>query len=250
MPRSPEAQIVELFHLAFLLVLQRRLDSSRYALKGGVNLRFFFGSIRYSEDMDIDLVGDKPWSFTETIDKVLESQALSMSLAVGGLTVEDVSKPKQIATVSRWKVGVAVKGSARRVRTKIEFSSRGEDPRRVLEAVPGEVTEPYGVRPPKVQHYCIEAAAEQKVAALAGRSATQARDVFDLDLLLRRDPQAALGAEETLRREASERAVELPYAAFQDQVEPYLDPLVSELYNRDAWDQMQVYVADRLESRR
>lgn len=31
-------------------------DKSLVALKGGCNLRFFFGSERYSEDMDLDVV--------------------------------------------------------------------------------------------------------------------------------------------------------------------------------------------------
>ncbi len=48
-------QYVELFHLLFLDQLGRKLDKSFYALKGGCNLRFFMKSIRYSEDVDIDI---------------------------------------------------------------------------------------------------------------------------------------------------------------------------------------------------
>ena len=44
---------------------------------------------------------------------------------------------------------------------------------------------PYGLTSPTVQHYGETAAIEQKIAALALRSETKARDVFDLDLLLR-----------------------------------------------------------------
>jgi hypothetical protein len=46
---------VELFHLLFLDQLGRKLDKRVYALKEGYNLRFFMKSIRYSEDMDIDI---------------------------------------------------------------------------------------------------------------------------------------------------------------------------------------------------
>jgi len=44
----------ELFHLVFLRDLARSVKPSSFVLKGGANLRFFFGSPRYSEDMDID----------------------------------------------------------------------------------------------------------------------------------------------------------------------------------------------------
>lgn len=56
MPDLTRAQRIELFHLAFLEMLSKRLDLSRYVLKGGANLRYFFGSVRYSEDIDIDLL--------------------------------------------------------------------------------------------------------------------------------------------------------------------------------------------------
>ncbi|HPK68679.1 MAG TPA: hypothetical protein PKY11_02195, partial [Kiritimatiellia bacterium] len=51
---SPQAT-VELFHLILLDLLGRKTDRKLYALKGGCNLRFFLKSIRYSEDMDIDV---------------------------------------------------------------------------------------------------------------------------------------------------------------------------------------------------
>src|SRR5258707_1040170 len=49
------SQRIEFFHLAFLEALAKRLDPSRYILKGGANLRYFFPSARYSEDIHIDL---------------------------------------------------------------------------------------------------------------------------------------------------------------------------------------------------
>ena len=41
-------QIREVFHMEFLRVLGKKIKPSYYALKGGVNLRLFFHSIRYS----------------------------------------------------------------------------------------------------------------------------------------------------------------------------------------------------------
>jgi len=48
-------QAVEIFHMLFLHAFGTRVDKSLYALKGGGNLRFFHKSIRYSEDIDLDV---------------------------------------------------------------------------------------------------------------------------------------------------------------------------------------------------
>ena len=54
MAELTRAQVVELFHIAFLEVFSKRVAPGRFVLKGGVNLRYFFGSVRYSEDIDLD----------------------------------------------------------------------------------------------------------------------------------------------------------------------------------------------------
>jgi len=47
-------QRVELFHLVFLRALVAKgEDKALFCLKGGCNLRFYFESIRYSEDIDL-----------------------------------------------------------------------------------------------------------------------------------------------------------------------------------------------------
>ena len=48
-------EYIEIFHLIFLRHLENKLDKTLYSLKGGCNLRFFFKSIRYSEDIDFDI---------------------------------------------------------------------------------------------------------------------------------------------------------------------------------------------------
>jgi hypothetical protein len=76
---------LEFFHIALLDVLARRMEPSRYVLKGGVNLRYFFGCQRYSEDIDLDLGSPPPWGLEKTIDGVLASPPLRALLRVGGL---------------------------------------------------------------------------------------------------------------------------------------------------------------------
>jgi predicted nucleotidyltransferase component of viral defense system len=248
--RLTDAQVIEFFHLAFLQVLQARLDQSRYVLKGGTNLRYFFGSVRYSEDIDLDAVEFEPWKLEAEIDDVLSSPAITILLRSGGLALDHVTKPKQTATTQRWKPMVTVAGRRSYARTKIEFSHRSADPRRVLEAVPERVVAPYAMRPPTVLHYTAGAAIEQKVMALAHRSETQARDLFDLELLLRQNADwtttSSSIAPSTLAL-AMERSADLSFHAFQDQVVRFLDPGIVELYdNAEAWARMQEFVAERL----
>ncbi len=247
MPLQRDAQIIEFFHLAFLQVLQARLDQSGYILKGGANLRYFFESVRYSEDIDLDAGGMEAWALAEKIDGVLTSPAIERMLRSQGLAVEGFTKPKQTETTQRWKVSIRASGRRDPVRTKIEFSRRDGDERYLLEAVPGNVVAPYALRAPTVMHYTAEAAIEQKVEALAGRSETQARDVFDLDLLLRRQPPTAITATALVREQAAERALGLSDAAFRDQVLPFLDEEITELYaDPDSWDQIRNFVVERL----
>jgi hypothetical protein len=244
-------QVVELFHVAFLDALSRRLDPSRYILKGGANLRYFFGSLRYSEDIDLDVGGEEPWDLEGKVDAVLGSAGMRALLRVGGLTLLEQTKPKQTRTTRRWKVAIEVPGHADPVRTKIEFSNRNGERRYLLEALPGEIVAPYALRAPSVQHYTGDAPTEQKVKALAWRSETQARDVFDLELLIRRKPLPPGSLDPQLLSEAAEVALFLPFAAFRDQVLPFLDPGAVELYDSQAaWEQMQTFVAEKLEEAR
>lgn len=244
-------QIIEFFHLSFLEALSKRVDAKRYALKGGANLRYFFGSIRYSEDIDLDMLNLEPWKLGDKVAELLDSQMMGILLRPRGLSIVDVNPIKQTETTRRWKVGIAAATRSKPVRTKIEFSNRNGDERYALEKVPNEIVKPYALSPPNVQHYTGDAPTEQKVAALAGRSETQARDVFDLDLLLRRQLLRRGAVAESVLVEASERALELPFDAFRDQVVRFLEPDAMVLYDSAAkWEDMQTFVAERLEEAR
>lgn len=242
-------QQIEFFHLVFLEVLAKRLDPSRYVLKGGANLRYFFGSVRYSEDIDIDLTRPLPADLEGKVGGILDSAPLALLLRIGGLEVTGFTAPKQTETTRRWKVSIADSGGE--LRTKIEFSGRENDGAYRLDQLPSKVVAPYALPAPSVQHYGIEAATAQKVLALAGRSETQARDVFDLDLLLRRRPITPGEPDADVLTEAAERAFELPFDAYRDQVLAFLEPDVLELYEGvGAWERMQTSVAGYLEAAR
>ncbi len=232
-------------------MLGSRLDPARYVLKGGANLRYFFGSERYSEDIDLDLIRPVPWSLEDQVDAALGSPALRSLLAIGDLTLAECTATKQTETTHRWKIGIQVPDALELVRSKVEFSNRAGEGVYTLSSVPEAVVEPYALRPPSVQHYDAAAATTQKVEALAGRPQTQARDVFDLELLLRRQPLAQGSLDAALLEAAAERALEQDYAAFRDQVLPFLDPGAAELVaSAGTWEQIQAFVADRLEAAR
>jgi hypothetical protein len=251
MPTLTVPQATELFHVAFLDVLSKRLDRDRYVLKGGANLRYFFDSVRYSQDVDLDVEGVPAWRLNEKVEALLSSPQLAILLRNQRIEVGDRSNPKRTDPTQRWKIGLAVPGHPDLVRTKIEFSYREGDGAHRVEPIPRRIVEPYALRSPLVPHYVEKAPAEQKVLALAGRSETQARDVFDLDLLLRRDPLTSGDVDPTVLTTALDRAMQLPYAAFRDQVLPFLEPEAVELYEGEgAWEQMQTFVAERLEEAR
>ena len=137
------------------------------------------------------------------------------------------------------------------VRTKVEFSNRngGSSNDVSYEVVPDDIVRPYGVMAPTIRHYGETAAIEQKIAALALRSETKARDVFDLDLLLRRRARSA--PSETLSTpyaaDGALRAMEIPYDSFRTEVVPFLDADLATLYDEQTWDRMRADVAASLE---
>src|SRR5207248_3307981 len=119
-----DRQAVELFHLHFVRLLCSGPDKDRFPIKGGCNLRFFFESVRYSEDIDIDVVRIPVHALKEKVNRILEGPALALPLKSRGISVGDVSAPKQTETTQRWKVGLALEGRSLPLHTKLEFSRR------------------------------------------------------------------------------------------------------------------------------
>lgn len=245
-------QSIEMFHLVFLRALcAKDADKSLIALKGGCNLRFFFGSIRYSEDIDFDVSTIAKPTLTNKVARLLEGPLVRAPLRAMGIEVIDVTAPKQTETTQRWKVGLATKGQSHPVRTKIEFSRRGVIEGAAFEATPAEVARPYALTPVLANHYTLSRAIAQKIDALAHRTEPQARDVFDLAHLLARpgaDRLAWADGIASSRAPAIEHAMGISYDAFVSKVVAYLDPEQMPLYeSRAAWDSLQASVVDELE---
>jgi hypothetical protein len=241
--------LVEQFHLLFLAQLARRVKPALFVLKGGCNLRFFHGSIRYSEDMDLDLGEIGAGAFRDRVREILASRPFAQVLEARGIAIQRVSEPKQTDTTPRWKLALRVQGAGAPLPTKIECSRRGLEDGVALGSVDPTVARAYRLPPFMVSHYDATAALRQKVGALAGRRETQARDVFDVHQLLARG--AALPGRPERDRELAERAcanaMAVDFGAFKSQVLAYLEPEAQAQYDSPAvWDTVVLEVVDAL----
>ncbi len=246
-------QSIEFFHLVFLRALVAKGDDKALiALKGGCNLRFFFGSVRYSEDIDFDVAVVARDTLKNKVDRLLRSPLMVAPLRAKGIEVAETSAPKQTDTTQRWKVGLRVTGISVPLRTKIEFSRRDAMDGTAFEGVDADVLRPYGLTPTLAAHYTLPAAIAQKIRALAGRTEPQARDLFDLNLLLSLPSASQLDFLDAVQRwlpAAIERALGLSFDDYRSRVVAYLHPDQVELYSgRSVWDAMQAAVVSRLEA--
>jgi predicted nucleotidyltransferase component of viral defense system len=248
---TPETkkQAVELFHLLFLQQLGTRMDKHLYAVKGGCNLRFFFKSIRYSKDLDLDVHTTGKETLRKNVNRILKFPGLAQILRTHRLEISFVSEPKQTETTQRWKIHLRT-DTGSELPTKIEFSRRGFDEGVAFEAVDPEVTRLHQLRPILTTHYTLEAAFAQKVETLIHRAETQARDVFDLKLLLDAGATGSALSAETRQKghTACENAISIRYDDFMGQVVAYLTPQYQEFYgSRATWDKLQEAVVKTLE---
>jgi predicted nucleotidyltransferase component of viral defense system len=243
------AQSIEEFHLLFLVQISRRLDKRALVVKGGCNLRFFLRSVRYSEDMDLD-VGDLDTQLLrDRVREVLASRPFRQILQARGTEIEHVTEHRQTDTTQRWKLGLRAKGTPVPLPTKIEFSRRGLDEGIAFGSVDPSVARAYQLPPLMLSHYDAAAAMRQKVGALAGRPQIQSRDVFDLHHLLAVGTGAAgLGAlDKRVLARASAKALSVDFGMFKSQVLAYLPPEDQERFDSSpVWDSMVLEVVKAL----
>jgi predicted nucleotidyltransferase component of viral defense system len=246
-------QAIEIFHLLFLRAFGARVDKALFALKGGCNLRFFLKSIRYSEDMDLDIQTMAVGTLQNNVNRLLDTPAFVQALRAQGIELARTAQPKQTGTTQRWKLGLRLVDSGTQIPTRIEFSRRGLDTQTTVEPVDPEIIRAYRLYPVIVQHYSVRAAFAQKVSALALREQVQSRDVFDLKLLLDAGgaAQPILPAATKYLAAAIENALAVDYDAFAGQVLAYLEPEYQEYYgNKKAWNELQEQVINGLEALR
>ncbi len=246
-------QKAEVFHLSFLRALTRSVPVSSFVLKGGSNLRFFFGSIRYSQDMDLDASGLAVHVLREKVMAILNSSGLVNTLQTFGIEriqPPNISRAKQTETVQRFKVHlITVAGED--LFTKIEFSRRGFDSPIRSEQVSASILATYRMAPIIIPHYTAVSAARQKIRALLSRQQPEARDVFDLYILSSQPELSDTNLPEEFTRkelgEAREKIYSLEYAQYRDTVVSYLGLEDGSAYDsRQIWDEIRLRVVSLL----
>jgi Nucleotidyl transferase AbiEii toxin, Type IV TA system len=257
--RSIDALVVlEAFHVRLLLALAEYAGGMLY-LKGGVNLRIFFGSVRYSEDMDFDAdprIRDRLRRKIPPLILAPSFQAPLRALGLRGVTMHSTPQ-KATATTLRFKMGLELGGGIL-APTKVEISFRAAPPPHP--AVAGEPAQsvvsryvPTGTDWTGVLRYPHASAIWQKLRALALRTEVQARDVFDLHHLMQPRfggvPVAVLrhSLADDLLDEALSRTYDIDPAQFAEKVVRYL-PFESRAPLLAEWDNMRQHVAEQIKT--
>ena len=237
----------EIFHFLFLEELLRISNAKLYVVKGGVNLRFFFRSPRYSEDMDLDVLAGNVATLKTNGYKILESAPFKRSLQTYGINSLEINEPnkgKHTEITQRFRLRLITE-AGESLPTKVEFSRRGSDELPYsLEKTDPAIANPYQRLAFRCQHYTGETAAIQKVLALAGRTVTQARDVFDLNILHAGGFVKPGPIVKHLKKEVLKKAIDqlhsLGFDEYNGQVVEFLDENARARYEtRDAWADMK-----------
>lgn len=246
-------QLREVFHLEFLRRLGRAVKSENYSVKGGVNLRFFFKSFRYSEDMDIDVRAIGVVQLKETVMKVLINDSFQENLKPFGIVriiPPDIAKAKQTETTQRFKVHLIL-SSGEDLFTKVEFSRRGFSGKPIIGAVDDSILRAYKLASLLAPHYDSHCAITQKLGALASRTAIQARDVFDLYILSSQydiKSKRIDNIKPEIIQKAYDHTFEIEFEQFRDTVVSYLSGEDQMAYNKpESWEEIRLKVANFIE---
>ena len=251
-----QLQLREFFHLEFLRWFSRSVQARFYALKGGSNMRFFFKSTRYSEDMDMYAVGIEIHMLKDAVMNILGSRNFQGGLRPFGIEraiPPDMTKAKQTGTMQRFKVHLAT-NSGEELFTKIEFSRRGFRGNVAVQPVSDDILRAYKMPPLLIPHYDITSAALQKIEAVASRSVIQARDIFDLFILSSQCGDIDV-KNQNIPREMLENAYEhiseVDFERFRDTVISYLSVDDQVTYDSaDVWDEVKLKAANFIDALR
>jgi len=249
-----QLQLREVFHLEFLRWFSKEVKPVYYALKGGANLRFFFNSFRYSEDIDFDISGIRIDMLRDKVIKILQNPTFQNNLRPSGIEsirIPDIAKSKQALTTQRFKLHL-VTFAGEDLFTKLEFSRRGLKGGVVVKPVSDTIMRVYKLPPLLIPHYGIYSTIVQKIEALASRAVIQARDIFDLYILSsqyggskEQEAQVKLNKNKLLK--AYENIFDVGFEQFRDTVISYLLPEDRLAYNSiSSWDEVKLKTAEFL----
>jgi len=246
-------QLREVSHLEFLRWFGKKVRTNYYALKGRVNLRFFFNSFRYSEDMDSDIHTIKIGELRDVVMKILQSISFQDSLKSFGIEKvipPDIKKAKQTTITQRFKIHL-ITSANEDLLTKVEFWRRGFKGNSVAEPVSDSILRSYKLPPLIVSHYDIQSTIIQKIEALSTRVVIQARDIFDLYTLSSQyvsHRTKGIKINSAKLTKACENVLEMSFEQFRDTVLSYLSSEEQAMYNSSSlWDEVKLKVANFIE---
>lgn len=254
---SPVA-VREAVHLLILQEFAKVHGGDAVVLKGGVNLRLFFGSIRYSEDMDLDGDPECADAIRSCIKGVFRDSGFIRKLRGIGIRRLDPGEGpnKDTETTFRSKFGVVTLGDIRYpTKVEVSFRDRYAGDQSVVGVPDRRFFVDYGIEPGPVRSYRRDAAVRQKIDALGGRREAQARDVFDLSLLVSGAPDEALlrflagGLSQERLEEALKRAFTMTFDEYEGTVLEFLDDAARRRHGtEDAWADFQIQAAALIEA--
>ncbi|OIO75796.1 MAG: hypothetical protein AUJ85_02015 [Elusimicrobia bacterium CG1_02_37_114] len=237
-------QVREVFHIEFLRAFTKKIRPSFYTLKGGVNMRLFFGSVRYSEDMDMDVNTVSVSVLRDTVMKIIVSASFQNELKVFGIEKilpPDMTKAKQTQTTQRFKIHL-ITHQGEDLFTKVEFSRRQPSGNAIVESVSEKVLHYYRISPLIISHYDAISAITQKINALVNRRMVQARDIFDL-YILSTQISSKVNITPVTAKAASENIFSVSFHQFRDTVLNYLSEEDRLTYdNSGLWDEIKLNV--------
>jgi predicted nucleotidyltransferase component of viral defense system len=243
-------EAIEYFHLSFSNRLAAKVDRHLFCLKGGCNLRFYFESIRYSEDIDFDIHTTSVETLKKHVNGILNDKTFKSILKHQDIEIAEWSAPKQTKTTQRWKVSIKLGNQSLIIPTKIEFSRRKQKfDLSEIKPVSSGVINQYKLQTILLHHYTVESAIQQKIGALINRTETQARDVIDLQILKNKLPSPkSFPFPRGEKKKAIEMLMSISFDHYKSQVWPYLLTELLEGYkSKETWNQIQEDVCNFIE---
>jgi hypothetical protein len=187
--------------------------------------------------------------------KILQDAAFKRSLRlfdIEDIEINDPGKAKQTTTTQRFRFSL-ITPAGHRLPTKVEFSRRkqGMADDAPMQFIDPDIARQYRKLAYRCRHYPGEVAAAQKIKALAGRTVTQARDVFDLGILFTGGYAPFTAKGPLISKPQLARAIDclmgLTWDDYQGQVVEFLDTESRAEYGTvSAWESLQTLVLDTL----
>lgn len=234
--------------VAMLRELASLSTDGRLILKGGLAMRACVGSMRLTKDVDFD----RSANMSTTAAKTGVRRALAAAAQSARILSSEIDILKETETTLR--VRLSGQTSAGLIKFVVEVSGRNAASE--TESRRETVTPPpsYGIAPFSINTYTHEMLAASKVLAAMSANRNVPRDIYDLNDLITTNPADILRArlaEEDLHEIGDSVLTKLSLITFaqaETELMPYIPPAQRAMLTQDAWDEMTLRVAERIQA--